>query len=104
MAFSYPIWNDIEACIYKSGKSYGVKNTGTNQIKVGTSAKNSFDFAKVVVTHRKRTNGVRVFVLSVDGVIIKKAVVTKNKKYYDQTHTIKKPLKKIDNYYKSKVA
>ena len=27
MAFSYPIWNKITACIYKSGKSYGVKNT-----------------------------------------------------------------------------
>ena len=51
-------------------------------------------------THRDE----KEFVLSVDGVIIKKAVVTKNKKYYDQTHTIKKPLKKIDNYYKSKVA
>ena len=25
---SYPIWNNIKACIYKSDKSYGVKETG----------------------------------------------------------------------------
>ena len=94
MAFSYPIWNEIEACIYKSGKSYGVKNTGVNQIKVGTSAKNSFDFAKIVVTHRKRNNGVRVFVLSVDGVIIKKAVSYKKQKILRSNSHNKKTIKK----------
>ena len=25
---SYPIWNRITACIYKGGKSYGVRETG----------------------------------------------------------------------------
>ena len=28
---SYPIWNKIEACIYKGDKSYGVKNDGQNE-------------------------------------------------------------------------
>ena len=41
---SYPIWNKIEACIYKGGKSYGVKNDGQNEILIGTSASNSHSF------------------------------------------------------------
>ena len=45
---SYPIWNQVEACIYKSGKSYGVRKDGVVSVKVGTSAKNSHDF----LTHR----------------------------------------------------
>ena len=31
---SYPIWNKIQACIYKAPKSYGVKSDGTNEILV----------------------------------------------------------------------
>ena len=29
---TYPIWNKITACIYNSSKSYGVKDTGENEI------------------------------------------------------------------------
>ena len=40
---NYPIWNIVEACIYKSSKSYGVKKDGKVQVCVGTSA----EFARV---------------------------------------------------------
>ena len=34
MTKMYPIWNDVQACIYKSSKSYGVRNEGIVNIKV----------------------------------------------------------------------
>ena len=49
---SYPIWNNIKACIYKSDKSYGVKETGDVEIRVGTSASNSHLFLRHSTTHR----------------------------------------------------
>jgi hypothetical protein len=79
MAFSYPIWNQIEACIYKSGKSYGVKNDGFNQIKIGTSSRNSWDFVNTRVTHREHEDGTRTFHFYVDGKLYKKATLNKKK-------------------------
>ena len=40
----YPIWNKVTACIYKSSKSYGVKNTGEVEVRIGTSRSNSHHF------------------------------------------------------------
>lgn len=71
MCRAYPIWNEIKSCIYSSGKSYGVKETGEVQIKVGTSAKNSHDFLTHCVTKREIGN-YTVFTFSVDGQIIKR--------------------------------
>ena len=34
----YPIWNQVTACIYQSNKSYGVKETGDVEIRVGVIA------------------------------------------------------------------
>ncbi len=34
---SYPIWNDVTACIYKGAKSYGVKERGEVEVRIGTS-------------------------------------------------------------------
>ena len=56
---SYPIWNRITACIYKGGKSYGVRETGEVTVLVGTSASNSHLFVKHCVTHRKLEDGSR---------------------------------------------
>ena len=50
MSRSYPIWNNITACCYQSGKSYGVKETGENNICVGSSPSNSHDFLKTIIT------------------------------------------------------
>ena len=48
----YPIWNEINSCAYKNGKSYGVKRVGEVSVLVGTSAKNSHHFIDHKVTHR----------------------------------------------------
>mgnify|MGYP003109647210 FL=1 len=73
---TYPIWNKITACIYNSSKSYGVKDTGENEIYIGSSAKNSHLFLHSIIT--KRTENTKygkciVFKYSVDNVVIKKA-------------------------------
>jgi hypothetical protein len=41
MARNYPIWHNVEACIYQSTKSYGAQDTSKDEILVGSSAKNS---------------------------------------------------------------
>jgi len=79
MSRSYPIWNNITACIYKSSKSYGVKNTGVNNVVVGTSASNSHEFAAIKTTHRIMDNGDRQYRLYVDGCLIKCGVLAKGK-------------------------
>jgi len=79
----YPIWNKIEACVYKGSKSYGVKETGEVEILVGTSSRNSHHFLDHMVTHREDAEGNRVYQFSVDGVVIKKAVLFKGKTELD---------------------
>lgn len=74
---SYPIWNIVEACIYKSSKSYGVKKDGKVQVCVGTSARNSHEFVEHVTTHRQLEDGSREYRFYVDGVCIKKAILHK---------------------------
>ena len=72
---SYPIWNKITACIYKAPKSYGVKKEGTNEILVGTSAKNSHSFINTRITHRKTEAGTRTYHLYLDDKLIKTAIL-----------------------------
>ena len=49
---SYPIWNSVTSCIYKSNKSYGARDTGEVEVRVGTSAKNSAFLCRHVTTRR----------------------------------------------------
>jgi hypothetical protein len=79
MSRQYPIWNKITACIYKSGKSYGVKETGEVEVCVGTSSSNSHVFVKHTVTHRKHENGDREYHFYIDGDCVKKAILHKGK-------------------------
>ena len=72
---SYPIWNKIQACIYKAPKSYGVKSDGTNEILVGTSAKNSHSFINTRVTHRKNEDGTRTYHYYIDCKLYSKGVL-----------------------------
>jgi len=74
---SYPIWNKITACIYKGGKSYGVRKNGEVEVLVGSSASNSHNFVSHSVTHRKLENGDRSFHFYVDGSCLKKALLKK---------------------------
>lgn len=75
---SYPIWNKVEACIYKSGKSWGARNECVVDIVVGTSAQNSHDFVSHRTTRRVHKDGSQEFRFFVDGQLVKSAVV-KNK-------------------------
>ena len=67
---SYPIWTDVEACIYKSSKSFGAKDTSTQTINVGTSAKNSHEIATICTTRREVDDEI-IFKFSVDGEVLK---------------------------------
>ena len=53
MAYSYPIWNDVQACIYKGSKSWGAKNTCDVNVNVGSSATNSNLFVNHTTTRRE---------------------------------------------------
>ena len=86
---SYPIWNIITACIYKNGlptdrhsgsKSYGVKETGEVEVRIGTSASNSHTFLKHSTTHRQLENGDREYRFYIDGKCIRRALLKKGKK------------------------
>ena len=72
----YPIWNKVTSCIYKSPKSYGVRETGEVEVLIGTSSRNSFTFLTHCVTHRQIDDKTREFRFYVDGNCIKKAKVT----------------------------
>ena len=77
----YPIWVDMVNRSYNSSKSFGVSDFAIQHIKVGTSSKNSYDFAKiemgVVDTNEDGTYNepktIKTYSLYVDDVLIKKA-------------------------------
>ena len=79
MSRQYPIWNNITACIYQSNKSYGVKECGEVEVKVGTSRSNSHTFVNHRTTHRLLENGDREYRFYLDNKCIKRAVLPKNK-------------------------
>ena len=62
---SYPIWNEVTACIYKSGKSYGARDTSDCSVKVGTSKRNS-ELLVHHVTTRRELDGFAIFSFGVD--------------------------------------
>ena len=77
----YPIWVDMVNRSYNSSKSFGVSDFAIQHVKVGTSSKNSYDFAKiemgVVDTNEDGTYNepktIKTYSLYVDNVLIKKA-------------------------------
>ena len=75
----YPIWNIVTACIYKSGKSYGVKERGEVEVRVGTSSSNSHVFVNHRTTHKVLENGDREYRFFVDDKCVKRAILPKNK-------------------------
>jgi hypothetical protein len=52
MSHSYPIWNEVNACIYSGKKSYGAKDTSECTVYVGTSKSNSVELVRHVTTRR----------------------------------------------------
>ena len=69
----YPIWVDMVNNSYNSSKSYGVKDYATQHVKIGTSSRNSFNFAKIVMGVADNDNK-KTYSLHVDGELIKQAV------------------------------
>ena len=43
----YPIWVDMNNNSYNSNKSYGIKDYAIQHVKIGTSSRNSYNFAKI---------------------------------------------------------
>ena len=78
MTRQYPIWNKIQACIYKSNKSYGVKERGEVDIYVGSSSSNSHLFLSHSITHKEHDNGDRTYYFKINNEVIKKAILKKN--------------------------
>ena len=71
----YPIWIDTHNPNYANqfSKSMGVKNSSSSNIKIGTSAKNSYDFLNTRIEHKQADNGSRVYNFFVDDELIKSA-------------------------------
>lgn len=72
MSIHYPIWVDVTSCIYNSSKSYGIRDTGQQTIRVGSSSKNSIVLADICITKRF-VEDKWVFRYSVDNIVIKEA-------------------------------
>lgn len=83
MSRSYPIYNKVEACKYKSDKSFGNVDTFHLTQLIGSSSKNSHEFVDLVTTKRlgwndEYSSNIWVFAFSVDGIILKKAYFEDN--------------------------
>ena len=83
---NYPIYNIVTACIYKNGtptsnhkgaKSYGVRDHGDVEVRVGTSSSNSFSFVEHSISHRLHDDGSREYRFKVDGKVIKTGILKK---------------------------
>lgn len=79
MADQYPIWVEVRSCAYNSGKSYGIKEDGVQQIHVGSSVKNSHLFGTVRITKSVREETIH-FRYSLDGIILKEMIFEKTEK------------------------
>tara|TARA_R100001460_G_scaffold59208_2_gene98999 strand:+ start:1322 stop:1594 length:273 start_codon:yes stop_codon:yes gene_type:complete len=75
---SWPIWNIIESCKYKSKRSYGIKDEGNLECRVGTSAKRSHKFFTTRTTHKCIEPGIREYRFYVDDVLVKTAIYNYN--------------------------
>ena len=82
MSKSYPIWINVSGDNYKADKSFGSRDHVTLDIKVGSSARNSNDLARVSIHMREDDAGNRTFALAVDGLVLRSAVMTKDKKFW----------------------
>ena len=82
MSKSYPIWIDVSGDNYKNSKSFGSRDYVTLDIKVGSSKTYSNDLARVSIHMREDAAGNRTFALALDGLVVRSAVMTKEKKFW----------------------
>ena len=74
MSRAYSIWNDVEACIYNSSKSWGAKDTCNVNVNVGSSSKYSNHFVSHTTTKREIKKNLFEFRFYVNKQIIKRAL------------------------------
>ncbi len=82
MSKSYPIWIDVSGDNYKKDKSFGSRDHVSLDIKVGSSKTYSNDLARVSIHMREDDAGNRTFAFAVDGLVLRSAVMTQEKKFY----------------------
>ena len=82
MAQSYPIWIDVSGDNYKQSKSFGSRDHVAMDIKVGSSKTYSNDLARISIHMQEDDAGNRTFALAVDGLVLRSAVMTKDKKFF----------------------
>jgi hypothetical protein len=82
MTQSYPIWIDVSGDNYKNSKSFGSRDHVSLDIKVGSSKTNSHELARVSIHMREDAAGNRTFALALDGLVVRSAVMTKEKKFW----------------------
>ena len=82
MAQSYPIWIDVSGDNYKKDKSFGSRDHVSLDIKVGSSKTYSNDLARISIHMQEDDAGNRTFALAVDGLVLRSAVMTKDKKFF----------------------
>ena len=82
MSKSYPIWIDVSGDNYKQSRSFGSREHVTMDIKVGSSKTYSNDLARVSIHMREDEAGNRTFALALDGLVVRSAVMTKDKKFW----------------------
>ena len=82
MAYSYPIWNTVTACIYKSDKSWGAKDTSDITTLVGSSPSNSYELVNITsyrkFFHHEKYGDVVSFRTKIDGKILKEVLFHAN--------------------------
>ena len=78
----YPIWIDVSGDNYKTSKSFGSRDSVTMDICVGSSRTHSHDLARVSIHMREDDAGNRTFALALDGLVVRNAVMTKDKKFW----------------------
>ena len=85
----YPIWVDMVNNSYNSSKSYGVNDYNIQNVKIGTSSRNSFDFAKIEMgVVNADNNNKKTYTLFVDNVLIKKAVYNSKTKEMEDVEVV----------------
>ena len=82
MSKSYPIWINVSGDNYKTDKSFGSRDSVSMDIKVGSSATNSHELARVSIHMREDAAGNRTFALALDGLVVRSAVMTADKKFF----------------------
>ena len=82
MTQSYPIWIDVSGDNYKNSKSFGSRDHVSLDIKVGSSKTYSNNLARVSIHMREDDAGNRTFALALDGLVVRSAVMTADKKFF----------------------